>query len=120
MLSNEYAENHILHKTKKGKHWKFNKSYKPNELIDGFEYIKKKDQLKNELNLVSKLKNGQLITQGFVFKLFEDEKLYLVPVKKMNRFTRNITISIYNYLNAYPTKENEKIRELLYERFKHP
>jgi len=120
MITNEYTENHILRKTKKGKRWRFNKNFKPEKLIDGLEYIESKDQFKNEINVVSKLSNGYIRTQGFVFKISEHSSLYFVPMKKMNRFIRYMAISIYNYLNTYPTKENEKIRKMMYERLKHP
>lgn len=115
----EEAEDKLVHKKKNGKYWKLKNNFDSNLVMENFKYIEKTDLNSDNVLVVYKFNKSHLSIQGFVFKLDDLKGLYFIPIKKFNRFAKFITITIYNYLNAYPEENTLPIRQLMYERLKH-
>ena len=110
----------MIHKRKNGRHWKFRENFDLDLIVDNFKHIDEVDLSNNSFYLAYKLKNNNLALQGILYKFENLNGLYFIPIKKYNRFTKHMAIAMYNYFNAYPTEETLPLRQLMYERLKHP
>jgi len=119
-INSDEAENKLIHKRKNGKHWKFRENFDLDYILENYKYIEESDITNNNFQFVYKFKNNHLSLQGIAYKIENFIGIYFIPIKKWNRVMRYMTISMYNYLNTYPTKETLPFRQLMYERLKHP
>lgn len=114
------AEDKLFHKRKNGKHWKFRENFDWNLIADNFKYLEESDLNSDEVLIVYKYNKGHLSLQGFIYKFEHLKGVYFIPIKRFNRFAKNMAIAMYNYLNAYPTEETLPFRQLMFERLKPP
>ncbi|GFZ76240.1 hypothetical protein GCM10011531_01440 [Aquaticitalea lipolytica] len=119
-VTSDEAEDKLIHKRKNGRHWKFRENFDLDLIVDNFKHIDEVDLSNNSFYLAYKLKNNNLALQGILYKFENLNGLYFIPIKKYNRFTKHMAIAMYNYFNAYPTEETLPLRQLMYERLKHP
>ncbi|WP_430468397.1 hypothetical protein [Winogradskyella ouciana] len=119
-VTSDEAEDKLIHKRKNGRHWKFRKNFDFDLIVDNFKYLEQEDLSSNKILLAYKYSKGNLSLQGFIYNFEHLTGIYFVPIKKYNRFAKNIAIAMYNYLNTYPTEETLPFRQQMYERLKHP
>ncbi|MTE25948.1 hypothetical protein [Winogradskyella ouciana] len=119
-VTSDEAEDKLIHKRKNGRHWKFRKNFDFDLIVDNFKYLEQEDLSSNKMLLAYKYSKGNLSLQGFIYNFEHLTGIYFIPIKKYNRFAKNIAIAMYNYLNTYPTEETLPFRQLMYERLKHP
>lgn len=119
-VTSEEAEDKLIHKRKNGKHWKFRENFDWNLIADNFKYLEESDLKSDEVLIAYRFNKGHLSLQGFIFKYEHLKGIYFIPIRRYNRFAKNMAIAIYNYLNAYPTEETLPFRQLMFERLKHP
>ncbi|WP_417238096.1 hypothetical protein [Bizionia sp.] len=119
-VTSDEAEDKLIHKRKNGKHWKFRENFDWNLIADNFNYLEESDLNSDEVLIAYKYNKGHLSLQGFIYKFENLKSIYFIPIKRFNRFAKNMAIAMYNYLNAYPTEETLPFRQLMFERLKHP
>lgn len=119
LIASDEAEDKLIHKKKNGKYWKFRKDFDLDNFLENYKYIEDSDLSNNNFHFAYRLKNNNLSIHGIVFKFENLDGLYFIPIKKWNRFMRNMAVAIYNYLNQYPTKDTLPLLELMYDRLKH-
>ncbi|WJJ96396.1 hypothetical protein [Algibacter luteus] len=119
-MTSDEAEEKLIHKRKNGKHWKFRESFDIDIILENYKYIEESDLSNNSFYYAYKLKKNNLSVQGIIYKFENLNSIYFIPIKKWNRFMRQMAIAMYNYFNTYPTEETLPFRQLMYERLKHP
>lgn len=116
-LENENIEQTDIFKiTKNGRKWKPRTDINPSIFTDNLKYAADFKTLQKSGYIAYKLKGSHLSMQGIIFNFPEFQRMFFVPIKQYNKQGRQLLVSIYNYLNYYPTKENLPFRELLYKR----
>lgn len=119
-LSDEHRDN-LVKISKRGHKWKFQKDIDHDFLFSSFISNSEIHSCKSNTYQAYKFKGEHLSLQGFVLRLeILKNGLYFIPIKKYNRFQKDIAIYIYNYLNRYPTNETLTFREMMYEKLKSP
>lgn len=75
----EGIEQKLLHKRKKGKHWKIRKDFDFNSISVNFKRIDDVVLQDNSFYMAFKLKNGNLIKQGVIFRIDDIGGLFFIP-----------------------------------------
>ncbi|MAB49335.1 MAG: hypothetical protein CMC05_11960 [Flavobacteriaceae bacterium] len=119
-FTSDEAEDKLITKKKNGKYWKFKTDIDLDSIIENYKYIEASDLIGNSFNYAYKFKNNSLLLQGIIFNFENLNGIYFIPIKKWNRFMRHMAIAMYNHFNTYPTEETLPLRQLMYERLKHP
>lgn len=119
-IDSDKAGDKLIQKKKNGKYWKFRKYFDLDNILENYKYVEETDFSGNSFHLAYKFKNNQLLVQGIIFYFEKLNGIYFVPIKKWNRFMRNMAVAMYNYFNDYPTEETLPLRQFMYERLKHP
>jgi len=119
-IGSDEAEDKLIHKKKNGKYWRFRENFDINNILENYKYIEEADLSDNSFHYVYKFKNNHLLVQGIIFKFKKLNGVYFIPIKKWNRFMKNMAIAMYNHFNSYPTEETLPFRQIMYERLKHP
>lgn len=119
-ITSEEAEDKLIHKRKNGKHWKFRESFNVDDILENYKYIEESDLSGNSFHFAYKFKKNNLSVEGIIYKFENLNSIYFIPIKKWNRFLRQMAIAMYNCFNTYPTEETLPFRQLMYERLKHP
>ncbi|XCF04780.1 hypothetical protein ABI125_08560 [Tamlana crocina] len=119
-ISSDEAEDKLIHKRKNGKHWKFRENFDIDDILENYKYFEESDLSNNSFYYAYKLKKNNLSLQGIIFKFENLNTIYFIPIKKWNRFMRQMVIAMYNYFNTYPTEETLPFRQLMYDSLKHP
>jgi len=119
-IGSDEAEDKLIHKKKNGKYWRFRENFDIDNILENYKYIEESDLSGNSFHYVYKFKNNHLLVQGIIFNFEKLNGVYFIPIKKWNRFIKNMAIAMYNNFNSYPTEETLPFRQIMYERLKHP
>lgn len=116
---NQYADSNpeLLKITRNGRQLRLNKNFDFNNLIQSIKFIEP-EQIKNykeEVFFVYRYKRGQLIYQGFIYKLPQIKGLCFISKRDFSNYNKLLMVAVFNLAAKINFENKNELLKNLYE-----